>query len=345
MPDTYEFDLLKKLSQKIGQDPLQIQAAGGNTSIKTDKLMWIKASGTWLANACSDELFVPVSLNAVREAMKNNDPRAEKPMEFIEQSLNPEGLRPSIETTVHAAMPQKVVVHIHCVDTISIAIQQDGEAQLTERLRDFNWLWVPYFRPGLPLSKYIASAISSEINVVVLGNHGLIVAADTVEAAEQLLSQVRSALRQEVRQTKPPEINTLTALASSTSYQPARSIEAHDVAMDHELVNIAAGGSMYPDHVIFLGAECPVANGNRSIEELANNNRDENNAFPPFIIVPALGVLMHETANESQQALARCLADVCKRLPDSAELNYLTDQQVYELTHWEAETYRQTLSL
>ena len=39
---------LRDFSARIGADPLLIQAAGGNTSVKADGVMWIKASGTWL---------------------------------------------------------------------------------------------------------------------------------------------------------------------------------------------------------------------------------------------------------------------------------------------------------
>ena len=43
-----ELDRLRKLSARVGSDPLLVQAAGGNTSLKDKGVMWIKASGTWL---------------------------------------------------------------------------------------------------------------------------------------------------------------------------------------------------------------------------------------------------------------------------------------------------------
>ena len=36
----------RALSAQLGRDPLQVQGPGGNTSIKHDNVMWIKASGT-----------------------------------------------------------------------------------------------------------------------------------------------------------------------------------------------------------------------------------------------------------------------------------------------------------
>jgi len=41
----------RALSARLGQDPLQVQGPGGNTSVKSGDVMWIKASGTELADA------------------------------------------------------------------------------------------------------------------------------------------------------------------------------------------------------------------------------------------------------------------------------------------------------
>ena len=43
--------LISKLSAKIGKDLSLIQGGGGNTSIKEEDSMWVKASGKWLSDA------------------------------------------------------------------------------------------------------------------------------------------------------------------------------------------------------------------------------------------------------------------------------------------------------
>ena len=48
-------EALRTLSAKLGSDPLLVQAAGGNTSLKRDGIMWIKASGTWLRDALAKQ--------------------------------------------------------------------------------------------------------------------------------------------------------------------------------------------------------------------------------------------------------------------------------------------------
>ena len=35
-------------SARVGNNPLLVQAGSGNTSIKLDGVLWIKASGKWL---------------------------------------------------------------------------------------------------------------------------------------------------------------------------------------------------------------------------------------------------------------------------------------------------------
>ena len=41
-----KFELLKAIFADLGTNPLLIQAAGGNTSLKQDGILRIKASGT-----------------------------------------------------------------------------------------------------------------------------------------------------------------------------------------------------------------------------------------------------------------------------------------------------------
>ncbi len=55
-----ELEALRRLSARVGADPLLVQAAGGNTSLKHNGLMWIKASGTWLRDAVARDIFVAV---------------------------------------------------------------------------------------------------------------------------------------------------------------------------------------------------------------------------------------------------------------------------------------------
>src|SRR5438046_9505241 len=64
-------DPLVRLSARLGGDPLLVQASNGNTSIKLDGILWIKASGKWLSYAMQEEMFVPLELAEVKQPLQN----------------------------------------------------------------------------------------------------------------------------------------------------------------------------------------------------------------------------------------------------------------------------------
>ncbi|MBZ9822850.1 class II aldolase/adducin family protein [Mesorhizobium sp. CA4] len=338
--DAQEMAALRALSATIGADPHLTQAAGGNTSLKAGDTLWIKASGTWLKDALTDDIMVPVAMGPLLEAVERRDPTADKPQAFAIGALNPRGLRPSIETTVHALMPQRVVLHVHCVNTISLAVQTDCEAEATRRLDGVAWAYVPYRRPGLPLAQGIAERLRPGTDVLILGNHGLVVAAETVAEAERLLYRVRSLLARPARETAIPDTAALRALARDSGYRLPAEAEAHAVALDADSCRIAEAGSLYPDHVIFLGPGSAVARpGEQVADVVARLGTD-----PVAILFPGAGVLMRGDASSGADAMQRCLADVTARVDITARLNYLTAAENDELVNWDAEQYRQKLN-
>ncbi|CCV11403.1 class II aldolase/adducin family protein [Mesorhizobium sp. STM 4661] len=338
--DAQELAALRTLSASIGRDPHLTQAAGGNTSLKAGETLWIKASGTWLKDALAKDIMVPVAISPLLSAVGQRDPAADRPQGFAIEALNPRGLRPSIETTVHALMPQRVVLHVHCVDTISLAIQADGEAEVARRLDGLEWAYVPYRRPGLPLAQGIAERLRPGVDVLILGNHGLVVAAETVADAEVLLRRVTRLLARSPRKVAEPDSAALTALAGSTGYRLPADVEAHAAAIDPESCSMASGGSLYPDHVIFLGRGSVVARPNEDVKRITQRC----STAPVAILFPGLGVLMRGDANAGAEAMQRCLADVTARVDATARLNYLTDAENDELINWDAEQYRQKLN-
>ncbi|MEP7456076.1 class II aldolase/adducin family protein [Phyllobacterium sp. SB3] len=338
-----EFEALLDLSARIGADPALVQAAGGNTSIKEGGTLWIKASGLWLKNARNADMMVPVALDPLLDALARYDPSAEKAQDYVIADRNPSGLRPSIETTVHALMPQKVVVHVHCVETIALAVQADAAALVAARLGDIPHAFVPYARPGLPLARAIAERLEDDTSVLILGNHGLAVAAETVDEAEALLAQVSRLLSAAPRQAPVTDIASLQRLAVNSQYRLPEDAAIHRAATDLASCRIAAGGSLYPDHVIFLGKGSVIA-GPLDTALTIEGKLEEGTALPPAILFPGKGVLVLKEATSGALAMARCLADVTSRIPQGTRLNYLTDEENVELLGWDAEKYRQTLN-
>jgi rhamnose utilization protein RhaD (predicted bifunctional aldolase and dehydrogenase) len=322
-----ELDQLRALSARVGADPLLVQAAGGNTSLKQDGVMWIKASGTWLKDAATRDIFVPLDHAAIMEALAKNDPACESCTAFLRTDLNSTGLRPSIETTVHALMPQRVVLHVHCVNTIAWAIRSDAEARLTEKLAGFNWAFIPYARPGLPLAGAIQSQMRPGVDVLILGNHGLAVAAESVQAAEALLTRVVTTLTRPERPAASPDRAALAALCADKPYKLAAMDETHALATDALALKRGEHAVFYPDHVVFLGVGVATT--------FAND--------PPLIAIPGLGVLIRDDAKPAIEPMGRCLADVMRRVEEQDPLTALTAEDIDRLVNWDAEKYRQTL--
>jgi len=323
-----EFSALKILSARAGADPLLVQAAGGNTSLKQNGVMWIKASGAWLRDAATRDIFVPVDHEVLLTALAGNDPACEACTDFVLADLNASGLRPSIETTLHALMPQRVVVHVHCVNTIAWAIRGDAEQRLAEKLKAFNWAFIPYARPGLLLANAIVARLIPGIDVLILGNHGLVVAAESVAEVEKLLNRVVEVLVKPVRATVPPDLAALHRLCKGTDYALARNIETHALATDVLALERGKDAVFYPDHVVFLGISVAT----------------EIESGAALVAIPGKGVLIRGDAKPAIEPMGRCLADVMRRIEADDPLTALDDEAIDRLVNWDAEKYRRSLT-
>lgn len=314
---------LAEFSAHLGGDPEQVQAAGGNTSLKEDGLLWVKASGLWLADALQRELFVPVALAPVLDGIAAQ--AADPVTQAVVAERNPAGLRPSIETTLHALLPHRVVVHTHSVRTIALAIRADGEARIAERLTGLVWAWVPYCKPGLPLTVAVAGRLADRpADILVLGNHGLVVGAASVPAAEVLLREVERRLNGPVERVDPA-----TSIATTEGWREPTHPLVHSLAFEPLRAARACAGSLYPDHVIFLG---PAATA-------------WGEPGPSKLWLEAKrGARLADGSGPSADELALCLVLVLERAPSDAVLHYLTAAEEAELLNWDAEQYRQALA-
>jgi rhamnose utilization protein RhaD (predicted bifunctional aldolase and dehydrogenase) len=337
-----EFHALRELSATLGADPLRTQGAGGNTSIKRDGVMWIKASGTWLADALAHDIMTPVRLEPLRKAIADGDPRAAAAIDFVESDANLGGLRPSIETSVHAIMPWPVVVHIHCVSTIALAVRNDGEPLVRERLKphaDVALAFVPYRKPGLPLAQAIAERLTKDTNVFALANHGLVVAGETAAEVADRIECVCEALSAPARAASQADTHTLASIVEGTDYRLPQDPAVHVLALDLKSLAIARLGSLYPDHVVFLGPGLVES----SVDGGRLRGPPEGRRPPLMMALPGLGVVLHRSISKNAEAMARCLADVAARIPEEAPIRVLTSAEEQELMNWEAETYRQSI--
>jgi rhamnose utilization protein RhaD (predicted bifunctional aldolase and dehydrogenase) len=344
-----EYEALMRLSARNGSNPLRTQGAGGNTSLKIDGVLWIKASGMWLAQAETQPIMVPVGLAALLAAYRSQNPEAETAETFVQRHLADVGLRPSIETTVHAVIDQTVVLHLHCVETIAHAVRTDAKDRLSARLDGLpgvRWCLVPYRRPGLPLARAIEEVTQGislncdDVNVHILANHGLIVSGASVTEADERLEAVVAALAVQPRSPPAANLPKLNALAKGSFYDLPADPASHAIGTDPIATALATGGPLYPDHVIFLSDRIDVLPPGENVTAYETRVSDPT----PLLIVPGAGVLLRrDVASLGAQAMARCLAEVTLRIEQGAPVRHLGSDEVYALTHWEAEAYRQSI--
>jgi rhamnose utilization protein RhaD (predicted bifunctional aldolase and dehydrogenase) len=327
-----ELSSLARLSAKVGRNALLVQAATGNTSLKLDGVLWIKASGKWLAHATKEEIFLPVSLSETRR--------------LIEQGVDPSGqtalvdgkvLGSSVETAMHAVLPYRVVTHVHSINTIAWSILAEGRDRFAERLIGLPWVWVPYTASGLALAAAVKGALdqSPGARVLVLANHGLVVCGESTAAAEALLADVEQRITIAPRPAFQPRWDVLNRLAESGTWWVPQCALSHFPALDETARQILSGGVLYPCQAIFLTRKA------RILPEDAGSELLEAARGEPFVLIENIGVLMGERSNPTEAATFGGLAQVLARIPEGRAVQYLSCDEVDNLLSADCYRYRE----
>ena len=326
---------LKELSARIGKDSNLVQSSGGNTSIKDNGVLWVKASGKKLRDALNENIFVALDLEKLK--IKFSDPAYEE--NFDREKICGSNLKSSIETSLHALMPYSVVLHTHPIDIMALSTMSNSREKIAELLQGIDWKWVPYNRPGKPLSLEVNKIFSSSIRnipkVLILANHGLVVGEDTIEKAEELQKNVIDRLRLIPRKINSPNHRKLIKIINSipNSRLPKSEI-IHTLGNDNWSFKLAKQNPPYPDHIVFCGAKPWI------IEEL--NLPSEEKCYG---IIKNVGLILLENANSSVEEMLVAQAETFLRIPVNKKVNFLTNKDCNELINWDAEKYRQNLNL
>ncbi len=312
-----ELHRLLKLTHRVGNDPLLTQASTGNSSVKLDGVLWIKASGRWMADALSNDILVPLDLPAVKEC--------------IQSGVDPSERYPgaSLETAMHATLPQRVVLHVHCVDTISWAVRNDAPAHLRNLLEGLSWQWIPYTASGLPLSRTIEQSLSVSPgkNVFILGNHGLVIGAEDIEAVENLLAEVRARLAIAPRASPPADYAALRETVQGSLWDLPGDDEVHGLATDPISQTILAAGLFHPCQAILSPSRTADAFRAIPYREFSGHWQSQHRN-QPFVLVSECGVLMRRSITPAEVAMVSGLVQVVQRLSASAPVHYLTDAEI-----------------
>ncbi len=332
---------VQRYCASIARDRLLVQAAGGNVSWKSGDTLWIKASGTWLADAEKKEIFVPVDRQPIDAALARGD-----------YAVNPrarEGysLRPSIETLLHALMPQQFVVHLHPVDALVHLARRNCSADLQAALGDnFAWELVGYHKPGSDLAQAIHARLREKrgIQVVLLKNHGVILGAETIEEIDghlQTLCRHLGGRPRPLDGTAHGASGLTPAALDGTAYQLCSNAAVQSLATDPELYQrLGDSWAICPDHIVFLGARAIRIDDLSRLPDALNSAE----TAPPFIFVKKVGVLENRAVSPAQMAQLIFYLDVMVRQPVGLPLEALSREDIASLLNWDAEKYRQSLN-
>ncbi len=184
-------DALLKLSRCYGADPSFVIAGGGNTSVKTDDRLHVKASGYAMATLDRDGLVEMDrrKLDDIAAAEFGSD-RAQREARYkaaiLDARVKPDqAQRPSVEALLHHLVPGRFVVHTHSTIANTLTCCTRGETIAREMFGD-EIVWLPFVDPGFMLGKALAKAIGDWRQqtgregplAILMANHGLIVSGD-----------------------------------------------------------------------------------------------------------------------------------------------------------------------
>lgn len=333
LTDKVELRPLRELSARVGSDLLLTQASTGNSSIKLDGDLWVKASGKWMADAIREDILIPLDLAEVRECVRQKvDPAAR----FA---------RASIETAMHAVLPHRVVLHVHCVNTIAWAVRQDARVQLQQQLNGLRWQWISYVPSGLPLAQEIEKlrSASGDSDVLVLGNHGLVIGGDDCSSVESLMSEVGRRLGICPRLAQPADYDSLAEIAGDLGWDLPTDDQVHALGTDAISRAVLSRGILYPCQAILAKSNTPALF--RSIPCPDRRNQWESRyRNRPFLIIEGRGVIVSKTMTLVERTMISGLAQVVQRISSSAALHYLTEVEVADGSVEMASRYREGVS-
>jgi hypothetical protein len=282
-----------------------------------------------MADAMREDILIPLDLAEVRACVRQKvDPAARY-------------ARASIETAMHAVLPHRVILHVHCVNTIAWAVRQDARVQLEQQLNGLRWQWISYVPSGLPLAQEIEKLLSAsgDSDVLVLGNHGLVIGGDDCSSVEGLMSEVGQRLAICPRSAQPADYDSLAEIADDLAWDLPNDDQVHALGTDAISRAVLSRGILYPCQAMLSNSNTPALF--ESIPCPARRNQWESRySSRPFLIIEGRGVIVSKTMTRAERKMISGLAQVVQRISSSAALHYLTEVEVADGSVEIASRYR-----
>ena len=358
---------LVEFSNFYGSNEELVLAGGGNTSAKDGEIMYIKGSGTSLSTITKDG-FVKMNRTKLKEIFSKTYPENDKEREalFLEdlslaKEAGEESKRPSVETTLHSLFEYTYVLHLHPALVNGLTCSQKGKEK-TEELFGDSVIWVDVCKPGYILSKICFDLMEEykkekgrPADIILLENHGVFVAGDTVEELGEKLGLVTSKIRSEI--TREPDLssgefdgdksmstfNVLNSVFSDDSvitYDP--SVESLRVAENDKTVE-RIYKPFNPDQIVYCKPYPLYISEVESIPQKVEEYKEKNGFLPKIILVKDCGAYAVDISEKGSENASLLFNDALK-IACYAESFGGGKPMTAELTdfivNWEAEAYR-----
>ena len=368
-----EIDSLIKISRLYGSDNKFVIAGGGNTSYKNKDRLWVKASGVSLATISEDgfALLDRAKLNLMTEKVysSDDDEREEQVKRDLEEATLTKGKRPSVETSMHNAINYAFVVHLHPTLVNALMCSQNAESELTRLFGDKH-IFVEYTDPGYILFKKVNDKIeeyrltyNEEPKIIWLQNHGIFVAADTIEEIQGIYSDIIKKLEEELLETldvKPLEVNgsvveILPALRMMLSEKDLKTLRVRSNSLikyyneqPENQKDIAK--PFTPDAIVYCKSNYIFLNNRDLLQEAEQKIyafTEKHGYVPKVLLIKGIGlVAVGDNANQCDMILdvfedAMSIAFLSKSFGGA---HPMTDEQIRFIDTWEVENYRRSVA-
>ncbi len=370
---------LVEISRFYGSKKDYVIAGGGNTSCKDEKKIWVKASGTSLANIPIDDFVVlhRKKLKSLSEQTFSDDPqqREVQVKEALSECLvDPNsGKRPSVETSLHELIRYRFVVHMHPTLVNGLMCSRNART-ITHKLFGEKALFVPYTDPGYTLFHCLKKKVLSfrktfgeDPKIIFLENHGVFVSSDSVGEIKKIYREIMSALQTAI--DKPLEIKSQPIPGLVIETVPAvRMMLAGDafpvvrLCTNSLLLPYTRNKTSFdkiskpfiPDAVVYCRKEWiyieNTSNPDKLLEELGHKLKeyeDRNGYKPKIVVLKNVGVLGIDSDSRSVDTVLKVFEDLVKIRYYSEFFGrgkVLTNSQIDFIDQWEVENYRRKIS-